>query len=154
MWYAACALCIVTQSCLTLCNPVKCRPSGSSIHGILQARILEWVATSFSRGSFRANGWTHISCISFIGRWVLDPWATWKPVVNGTVASQVALVVKSLPASAVDMRRGFSPWVGKIPWERKRQPVSIFLPGDSHRQRNLAGPSPHGGTDSEMIEAT
>ena len=41
----------VTQSCPTLCDPVDCSLSGSSIHGILQARILEWVAISFSRGS-------------------------------------------------------------------------------------------------------
>ena len=41
----------VTQLCPTLCNPVDCSPPGSSVHGILQARILEWVAISFSRGS-------------------------------------------------------------------------------------------------------
>ena len=40
-----------TQSCPTLCNPMDCSPLGSSIHGILQARILEWVAISFSRES-------------------------------------------------------------------------------------------------------
>ena len=39
------------QSCLTLCNPLDCSPPGSSVHGILQARILEWVAMPFSRGS-------------------------------------------------------------------------------------------------------
>ena len=39
----------VAQSCPTLCNPMDCSPPGSSIHGILQARILEWVAISFSR---------------------------------------------------------------------------------------------------------
>ena len=38
------------QSCLTLCDPVDCSLPGSSLHGILQARILEWVAISFSRG--------------------------------------------------------------------------------------------------------
>ena len=38
----------VSQSCPTLCNPVDCSPPGSSVHGTLQARILEWVATSFS----------------------------------------------------------------------------------------------------------
>ena len=43
----------VAQLCLTLCDPVDCSPPGSSIHGILQARILEWVAISFSRGSSR-----------------------------------------------------------------------------------------------------
>ena len=41
----------VAQSCLTLCDPVDCSPPDSSIHGILKARILEWVAISFSRGS-------------------------------------------------------------------------------------------------------
>ena len=42
---------LVTQLCPTLCNPMDCSPPGSSIHGILQARIVEWVAISFSRGS-------------------------------------------------------------------------------------------------------
>ena len=41
----------VTQSCLTLCDPMDCSLPGSSVHGIFQARILEWVAISFSRGS-------------------------------------------------------------------------------------------------------
>ena len=40
----------VAQSCLTLCNPMDCSLSGSSVHGILQARVLECVAISFSRG--------------------------------------------------------------------------------------------------------
>ena len=43
-------LCLVAQSCLTLCDPMDCRQLGSSVHGILQARILEWVAISFSNG--------------------------------------------------------------------------------------------------------
>ena len=38
---------LVTQSCLTLCDPMDCSPLGSSVHGILQARILEWVAISY-----------------------------------------------------------------------------------------------------------
>ena len=45
-----CMLCLVTQSCLTLCDPMNCSPPGSSLHGILQARILEWVSVSSSRG--------------------------------------------------------------------------------------------------------
>ena len=44
-------LCVVAQSCLTFCDPLDCSPSGSSVHGILQARRLEWVAIFFSRGS-------------------------------------------------------------------------------------------------------
>ena len=51
----------VTQSCLTLYNPVDCSPLGSSIHGILQARILEWVAISFSRGSSQPRDRTQVS---------------------------------------------------------------------------------------------
>ena len=43
------------QSCLTLCNPMDCSLPGSSVHGILQARILEWVAFPFSRGSSQYN---------------------------------------------------------------------------------------------------
>ena len=42
-------LCLVAQLCLTLCDPIDCSPPGSSVHGILQAGILEWVAISFPR---------------------------------------------------------------------------------------------------------
>ena len=45
-----CKSVLVTQSCLTICDPKDCSPSGSSVHGILQARILEWVTIIFSRG--------------------------------------------------------------------------------------------------------
>ena len=49
-WTYVCAKSL--QSCLTLCNPMNSNPSGSSVHGILQARILEWVAMPSYRGSF------------------------------------------------------------------------------------------------------
>ena len=52
------------------CDPVDCSPPGSSVHGILQARILEWVAISFSRGSSQPRNRTWVSCIS--GRWFTD----------------------------------------------------------------------------------
>ena len=86
-------------------------------------------------------------------------------------ASQVALVVKNPPANAGDRRRGFNPWVGKISWKRPgpRTPVEetgdagsflsgevaptpVFLPGESHGQRSMAGYSPWGHKDSEMTE--
>ena len=51
------------QSCLTLCNPMDCSPPGFSIHGILQAKILEWVVISFSEGSSWPRDWTHVSCL-------------------------------------------------------------------------------------------
>ena len=55
------------QSCPTLCDPLVYRPPGSSVHEILQARILEWVAISFSRRSSWPWVWTHFSCTSCIG---------------------------------------------------------------------------------------
>ena len=63
---------LVAQSCPTLCNPVDCSPPGSSVHGISQARILEWVAISYSRGSSQARDQTRISCVSCIGRRILS----------------------------------------------------------------------------------
>ena len=65
--------CSVTQSCLTLWNPMDCSPPGSSVHGISQARTLEWVTIFFSRGSLQPRDGTSFSCI---GRWVLYDWAT------------------------------------------------------------------------------
>ena len=64
IWGCVCA-CSISQPCPTLCNLIDCSPPGSSVHGSLQARILEWVAISSSRGSSR------VSCISCIGRWIL-----------------------------------------------------------------------------------
>ena len=59
------------QSWLTLCKPRDYSPPGSFVHGILQARILEWVAMPFSRVSSRLRDWTLVSYISCIDRWVL-----------------------------------------------------------------------------------
>ena len=68
---------LVTQSCPTHCDPVDYTysPSGSSVHEILQARILEWVAILFSRGSTWPKDWTRVSCIA--GRF-FTTWATRK----------------------------------------------------------------------------
>ena len=54
--------CLVTKTCPTFCDPMDCSLLGSSVHGILQARILEWVAISLFRGSFQPRDQTHISC--------------------------------------------------------------------------------------------
>ena len=59
------------QSCPTLCNSMDYSQPSSSVRGILQARILEWVVMPSSRGSFQPEDQTHISDISCIGRWVL-----------------------------------------------------------------------------------
>ena len=55
---------LAAQSCLTVCDPMDYRPPGSSVCGILQARILEWVAISFSRGSSESRNRTWVSPIA------------------------------------------------------------------------------------------
>ena len=52
----------VTQLCVTPCDPTDCSLPGSSVHGFLQARVLEWVASSFSRESSRPKDRTQVSC--------------------------------------------------------------------------------------------
>ena len=70
----------LAQSCLPLCDPVDCSPPGSSVHGISQARILERVAISFSRGSSQPRDQTSISCKSpaLVGG-LFTSGATWEP---------------------------------------------------------------------------
>ena len=55
---------LVAQSCPTLCNPMDGSPPGSSVHGILQARILKWIAIPFSRRSSQPRDQTRVSCIA------------------------------------------------------------------------------------------
>ena len=157
-------------------------PPDSSVHGILQARILERVAISSSRGSSQPRDQTcisHISCIAgrFFPIWVKRvkqlqkrfswPWAPsmfkclnallyssagfpgiWcsvlgVPLFKGTPPTKCPCwhSVKNLLQSR---RHGFHPWVQKIPWKRKQQPTSVFLPGKFHGQRRLVGYSPAG----------
>ena len=74
-----CGVCMHTkslQSCLTLCNPLECNPPGSSVHGILQARILEWIAIPSSKGSSQPRDWSQVSCISCLTGRFFTYWAT------------------------------------------------------------------------------
>ena len=61
-------------------------------------------------------------------------------------------VVKNLPAMQETWRHRFNPWVRKIPWRRKRQPAPVFLPGECHGQRSLAGYSAWGGKALDSAE--
>ena len=65
---------LVAQLCLTLFDPMDRSRPGSSVHGILQARILEWVAIPFSRGSSQPRGQTRVSCIAsgFFTTWATE----------------------------------------------------------------------------------
>ena len=77
--------CSVTESCPTLCDTMDVSPPGSSVHGLSQARILEWVAISSSSGSFPPRDPT---CVSYTGRQILHHWATWEAptfVIKGNI---------------------------------------------------------------------
>ena len=87
------------QPCLTLCNPMDCSLPDSSVRGILQARILEWVATSFSRGPSQPRDWTRVSCVSCIGgRFFIPLEPSGKPQSEDKLkwnSSHVHIVMKS-----------------------------------------------------------
>ena len=70
---------VCAHSCLALCNPMDCSLPGSSVHGILQVRILEWATISFLRGSSQPRDKTSVSCVSCIGiRGFLTTSNTWE----------------------------------------------------------------------------
>ena len=76
-------LCAQSLSHLWLCDSMDCSPPGSSVHGFLQARILQWVAISFSRGSFWTRDGTWGSCVSCLGRRILYYCTIWEaPIVD------------------------------------------------------------------------
>ena len=80
IWYVKVS---VTQPHLTFCNPMDCSPPGSSVHGILQVRILEWVAIPFSRESSWPRDWT---CVSPIAGRFFTIWATRKALSSGALS--------------------------------------------------------------------
>ena len=120
---------LVAQSSPTLVTPKHCSPPDSSVHGILQSRILEWVTIPFSRGSSWPRDQTQVllHCrqllyhLSHQGR----PY---------------------LPANAKDISRkhGFDPWVRKMPCRRKWQQTPVFFPGKSHGPKSPEGYHPCG----------
>ena len=71
-------------SCVCLCEHMDCCPPISSVHGISQAGILEWVVISSSRGSSRRRDWTDVSCVSCIGRQILYRWGTGEAILSWT----------------------------------------------------------------------
>ena len=91
MYYSCC---LIAQLCPIICNSMDCSPPGFSVHGILQARILKWVAISFSRGSSRPRGWTRVFCVT--GRF-FTIWATREAQSGGCHRKVKVLVAQSCP---------------------------------------------------------
>ena len=99
------------QSCLTLCSPKNCSPPGSSVQGILQARILEWVAF-LPPGDLPDPG--------------IKPAFPLAPAFQADnmylPTSSLTRNCEAFPQSRSGRTGGFDPWVRKIPWRKKRQP--------------------------------
>ena len=100
-----CCCCWVTKSCLTLCDPKDYSPQGSSVYGILQARILEWVAISFSRGS----------------SWPRDRTTSASPALAGRFFStqpreKPTIYLLSYPSHSPSHSQSVSPAVSPVPY--------------------------------------
>ena len=137
----------VAQSCPTLSDPMDCTLPGSSVHGIFQARVLEWGAIAFS--------------VLLIRLLLIDILASRETGKRNVLARLIATLGVGKKAINVEegfpggvsgkepvcqcrrhKRHGFDTWVGKIPWRRAWQATPIFLPRESHGQGTLAGYSP------------
>ena len=103
----------VAQSCLTLCDPMDCSLPGSSIHGIFQARVLEWVAISFSRGSSWPRDRIPVSRV--ISR-CFTVWATREVLVQGRKRKNYCSIAMSsnLLSDLLLYRRGLISWQTEV----------------------------------------
>ena len=100
--------CLVVSNSCDSCDPVECSPPGLSVHGILQARILEWVAIPFSRGSSQPRDRTHVSHIA--GRFYLlshQKWSEMKSISRVWLIQTPWTVANQSPPSMRFSRRGY-----------------------------------------------
>ena len=114
------------QSYMTLCDPVDYSPPGSSVHGILQARTLEWVAISFSRGSSQPRDQAWVSCIagrfltteppgkpfrqclasdSYLGTWLQSRLSTRSQIISSVWSRSSSKVIDFLADSRLYWRK-------------------------------------------------
>ena len=131
----------VDQSCPTFCDPMDFSLSGSSVHGIFQASVLEWIAISFSRGSSRPRSQTWVSHIAGFTVWAtrlhFNSWVGRSPGEGigypfqyswTSLVAQISQVAKNPPAV-------WETWVQSLGWEnhwsRAWQPTPVFLPAES-----------------------
>ena len=98
---------------------IDCNSPGSSIHGIFQVRILEWVAISFFRGSSWPRDRTCISCVSCIGRWILYHWPTSEAQLSGRHTNWAARWILWGSKGGNRMKTCMTVWHGKVDWQNK-----------------------------------
>ena len=111
-------LCLAAQSRLTLWDPLDCSPPGSSVHGILQARRLEWVAISSSRGSSRRRDQTCVSCTvgGFFTWWATGEGPQWHYYLPKITPQQSVLQNCTFPLSQQGYIITFN-WVTVYNWQ-------------------------------------
>ena len=132
--------CVHAQLCLTLCDPSDCSPPGSFVHGISQARVLEWVAISYSRGSSGPRDLGLASLVSSaLGGGLFTTEPSGKPHDVWCWVSFHMLICTRVYISF---------------WRRKWQPTPVFLPGESQGRGSLVGCRLWGRTESDTTEAT
>ena len=122
------------QSYPTLCDPTDCSPPGSSVHRILQARILEWVAILFP-GDLPNPG--------------IKPRS---PLVQGDSLPSESSAKPGQRICLQCRKPGFDPWLRKVPWRREWLHIPVFLLGEFHGQRSLAECIPWGQRESDPTE--
>ena len=127
--YIYCPICVVSR--VWLCHPMDCDPPGSSVHVTSQARILERVASSFSRGSSWPMDPTCVSWVSCIGRWILYRRTTWEAHTNWVVGKYTASIL-TLKTSSEDTK--VLPQLGNTCKKRKTHSLlpqsQIFIKSD------------------------
>ena len=96
-WCSTGHVCVCAYSVMSTWDPMDCSPPGSSVHGISQARIMEWVAMPLSRVSSWPRGWTWVSCIFCISRRVLYHCATCKAHSNKVFTGKKKILITSGP---------------------------------------------------------
>ena len=144
--YICLSVCVlVAQSCPTLCDPMDCSSTRLLCPWNFPGKM-EWIAIPFSK---RPRDWTMVSCRFFT---VWDTREAHRYRERGFPGSASG----KEPACQCKRHKGcgFDLWVEKIPWRRAWQPTPVFLPGEYHGQRNLAGYSPWGHKESNTTEAT
>ena len=142
------------QRCLTLCNPMDYTPLGSSVHGILQERILECVVVPSPR-DLPDPGIEPASLMSPIlaGGFFITETPRKSHYISEVTGIKGLLWWLSGKESAQHCRRpGFHPWVRKTPWRRKWQPTPVFLPVKSQGQWSLVGYSPWSRKELDMTQ--
>ena len=140
-------MCSDTRSCPTLCNPMDCSLPGSSVHGILPARILEWVAISSSKGSSLPRDWTRVSCVSCIGRWILYHWHHLVCGRAKTTVHRHTQYIYGIELSWGQGRQRGMMYLQRFPWEDREKKImkirmgfSVLAPGTPAAFRVLQWP--------------